>query len=174
MSLNTKIAEKKRSLLEKTKRAGKLFYYKVLRIQATPASIARGFAVGVFIGFLPLLPVQTICAVTLAFIVRGSKIAAALGTWVSNPINWVPLYLAFYHIGHALLPFDIPRLNLKEIEFLDLLHRGPRLLIAMMLGGFVIALPSSIITYFISKRFITLYQKKRAERKKKKKEAQNK
>ena len=52
---------------------------------------------------MPILPFQIALAVLLALIFRGSKIAAALGTWISNPLNWYFLYLYSYKIGAAIL-----------------------------------------------------------------------
>lgn len=140
------------------------WYLRLMRIQATPHNIAVGLAAGVFTGLLPVLPFQTVLAVSLAFILRGSKIAAALGTWVSNPLNWVPFYMLFYAIGKALVPFDVPPFNPRQLEMAEMLHVGWKFFMVMMIGGFVIALPSAIASYFFSKKAVQLYQQRRAAR----------
>lgn len=158
---------KKYSFWERLKRLTRLFYYRLIRIQATPEYIARGLAAGVFIGLLPLIPIQTICALLFAFLLRGSKIAAALGTWVSNPLNWLPLYMAFYYIGLEILPFEKTlglRYLLRYVELSELFTTAPKLLLIMFVGGLVIAIPSAFITYFIAVRLIRIYQQKRKER----------
>ncbi len=172
-----KLRAKSYTFYQKLKRFIMLIYYKVLRIQATPEAISRGLASGVFIGMLPLLPVQTPCAILLAYILKGSKIAAALGTWISNPLNWVPLYISFYFIGrkvyhfinsHILgnveLPFSVPSLDLDHINFMELLEEGPKMLFIMFVGALVLAIPSAIISYLVSVKVITLYQKNKKAR----------
>lgn len=146
------------------KRFSRYWYLRVLRIQASPHNIAIGLAAGVFIGLLPVLPFQTVLAVALAFVVRGSKIAAALGTWVSNPLNWVPCYLAFYHVGTLVLPFDVPPLDMSRVEMAQLFESGWRLFAVMMTGGLVIAIPSSLLSYFVAYRLISAYRRRKAAR----------
>ena len=159
-----------RHLLEPTqlrlflKRFSRYWYLRVLRIQASPHNIAIGLAAGVFIGLLPVLPFQTILAVALAFVVRGSKIAAALGTWVSNPLNWVPCYLAFYHVGTLVLPFDVPPLDMSRVEMAQLFESGWRLFAVMMTGGLIIAIPSALLSYVVAYRLISAYRRRKAAR----------
>ena len=146
------------------KRFSRYWYLRLLRIQATPHNIAMGLAAGVFIGLLPVLPFQTVLAVALAFVVRGSKIAAALGTWVSNPLNWVPCYIAFYKVGRLILPFEVPPLDLHRVEMAQLVESGWRLFAVMMTGGLAIALPSSVLAYFVAFRLIAAYRRRKAAR----------
>ena len=151
---------------EALKRFCRLMYLRLIRIQATPHTIAIGMAAGVFIGLLPVLPFQTVLALGLAFIVRGSKIAAALGTWVSNPLNWVPLYLLFYHIGKAILPFDVPPFNPSQLELEQMIEAGWKLVAAMMAGGLIIAIPSAIIAYIATYKGVALYRERKEARRK--------
>jgi len=137
---------------------------RLVRIQATPHNIALGLAVGVFAGLLPILPFQIIVAVTLAFIVRGSKIAAALGTWISNPLNWVPFYMMCYYIGKMIVPFEIPPFDPAHLEMTQMLDLGWKFFAVMMVGGLVMAVPGTIITYVVTYKGMTLYRKRKAER----------
>lgn len=150
--------------MQRLKRFVRFWYLRLVRIQATPHNIAIGLAAGVFIGLLPVLPFQTVLAIALAFALNGSKIAAALGTWVSNPLNWVPFYLLFYKIGKAVVPFDIPPFRPSELEMVEMLHVGWKFFAAMMVGGLVIAVPSSIVSYFAGKKLIEFYHDRRAAR----------
>lgn len=161
-------------LIARLKRFIRFWYLRLVRIQATPHNIAIGLAAGVFAGLLPILPFQTVVGVAFAFIVRGSKIAAALGTWVTNPANWVPFYLLCYKIGKAVVPFDVPPFRPSEIEMSQMLEVGWKFFAAMTAGGLIMAIPGSIVTYFISKKFIAAYQARRlARRLRKVAEAQN-
>ena len=140
------------------------WYLRLIRIQAGPHTIAIGLAAGVFIGLLPVLPFQTILAIALAFVVRGSKVAAALGTWVSNPLNWVPCYMLFYYVGRALVPFEVPPFNPSQLEMAQRLDVGWKLFAAMMVGGLVIATPSAFLSYFAARKFVETYRRKKRER----------
>ncbi len=168
MAENLKKNKKLYSFWEKLVRFVKFLYFKVIRIQATPEAIARGLAAGVFTGLLPLLPIQTICAILLAIAVRGSKIAAATGTWISNPLNWVPLYIAYFHIGKKLIGFEFGgryfKTHMHEMDFSQLIFSSPKLFLVLFVGAFVIAVPSTIVTYFVSVKILRNYQKKREER----------
>ncbi|MCL2162206.1 MAG: DUF2062 domain-containing protein [Betaproteobacteria bacterium] len=151
-------------MLEKLKRVIRYLTLRLMRINATPHYIALGLAVGVFAGLLPILPFQIVTAVGLAFVVRGSKIAAALGTWVSNPLNWVPLYMLSYYIGHAVLPFDIPPFTTFQLEMAEMVELGWMFFAVMMVGGLVVATPSAIVSYFVALKGIRAYQARRKAR----------
>lgn len=140
------------------------WYLRLVRIQATPHTIAIGLAAGVFVGLLPVLPFQTVIAVALAFVVRGSKIAAALGTWISNPLNWVPVYMMFYYVGRVVVPFDVPPFNPSQLEMEQMLEVGWKFFAVMMAGGVVVATPSAILSYVLAHKGITLYRERKAAR----------
>ena len=70
--------------------------------QLNRKAVARGLACGVFWALIPL-PVQTLGAVASAIKLRGNVPMAMLGTWVSNPLTWVPVFYAGYRVGLAVL-----------------------------------------------------------------------
>ncbi|CAK7011069.1 MAG: hypothetical protein DELT_02086 [Desulfovibrio sp.] len=146
---------------QKLKRFIRYWYLRLVRIQASPHNIAIGLAAGVFIGLLPVLPFQTVLAVALAFIVRGSKIAAALGTWISNPLNWIPLYMTCYYVGKAVVPFDVPPFNPSQIEMTQMIEMGWKFFAVMMIGGFVIATPIAVVSYFVAFKGVQTYRARR-------------
>lgn len=149
---------------EKLKRFIRYWYLRLVRIKATEHNIAMGLAAGVFVGLLPVLPFQTVIAVALAFVVRGSKIAAALGTWISNPLNWVPLYMLFYYVGHVIAPFDVPPFNPSQLEMTQMIEMGWTFFAVIMLGGLVIATPSAVVSYFIAFKIVRAYRVRRQAR----------
>lgn len=145
-------------------RAVRLGYLKMIREPLPPHNVAIGLAAGVFAGFLPIIPFQTIAALVFAWPLRGSKIAAALGTWVSNPLNWVPFYMMLYYVGKALAPFDVPPFNPSLLELEVMLHQGWQWFAVMCLGGVVLGVPASLISYVLCLRLVRLYRTRRAER----------
>lgn len=64
---------------------------------------ARGLAAGVFCGCFPFFGLQTLLGIALATALRGNHLFAAAGTWISNPLTYVPLYWFNDQIGTWLL-----------------------------------------------------------------------
>ena len=59
----------------------------------SPYFNAKGIAVGVFSGCFPFFGLQTLMGLFIARVIKGNLLLAALGTWVSNPFTYIPLYL---------------------------------------------------------------------------------
>lgn len=69
--------------------------------------VAAGAAIGVFFGlFVPLL--QVAAAAGVAVLLRANLPVAAAATLVSNPLTYVPIWVAAYRTGAAILgePLD--------------------------------------------------------------------
>lgn len=152
---------KRRELWGRILRYLRLQRLRLLRLDAPPEVIARGMAVGVFVGLIPLLPSQSLLAIGVAFLLRASKIAAVIGTLITNPLTWVFLYILFYHIGKAILPLEIPPLDINRLDFESLVNSGWRMAVAMLTGGVVLAVPSSILAYILTLRGVRFYRIKR-------------
>ncbi len=144
------------------KRSLRYNYLKIMRLKASTHAVALGLAVGVFVGFLPVIPFQTVIALTLAFLVRGSKIPAALGTWVSNPVNMIPFYAMLFYVGRFLLPgVETPELNFHHLELESMIHQGWGLVVVMFVGGLVLGIPAAFVTYVVTFRAVNSYRQKR-------------
>jgi len=75
----------------------------LLQQEGSPGQRSRGLAAGVFAGCFPFFGFQTLLGLALASLLRGNRILAAAGTWISNPFTYVPLYWFNYTIGKRLL-----------------------------------------------------------------------
>ena len=99
-------------------RSGKYFWKRMLRLRATPHAIALGVAAGVFAAFLPVLGLHILIAAALAWLLRGSMIAAALGTaMIGNPLTFPLIWGGTYALGRLLLhagPASATPLHLGE------------------------------------------------------------
>jgi uncharacterized protein (DUF2062 family) len=149
-------------------RFGRYAYLRVVRINAPAESVALGLALGVFSGALPLLSLQMVIAVTMALFLRANPIAAALGTWWSNPFNWAIIYPLFHMLGRFFVPGDAPHVSVPELiqlPLLDLLVRGWKWLLITSLGGVIAGLPMAVVVYFVSLRAVCLYRARRDRRK---------
>ena len=123
-------------------------------LNGEPRYVAMGMAVGIFVSATPTIPFQTLIAVTLAFILRGSKAAAAIGVWLSNPITFPVFYLASYKTGAFLFGIsDIPGIAGQTKS--DLLKLGFDITLAAITGGIVIGIFLAIGAYFIARKIVT-------------------
>jgi uncharacterized protein (DUF2062 family) len=68
-------------------------------------SIAGGAAIGMFVGFMPVLG-QMLIAAALAIFFRVNLPLATMTVWISNPLTIAPIYFFSYKLGAWVL--DIP------------------------------------------------------------------
>ena len=155
------------------------YYLRFIRLRGEPHELALGMAFGIFSGMMPILPFQTALAVALALFFKGSKIAAALGTWVSNPLNWYFLYYYSYKLGALIL--RIPEQNAIFSSVMTGIQSGEDAMVvvgkifgaggaviaAFLVGGLVMGTAASIPFYFIFFRIfrsIRLWREARRKR----------
>jgi uncharacterized protein (DUF2062 family) len=65
-------------------------------------NVTRAFALGLFIAYVPL-PIHFVLAAVLALLLRLNVPAAVAGTFLTNPLTVLPLYLSAYWVGTQLL-----------------------------------------------------------------------
>jgi hypothetical protein len=79
------------------------FWRRVWRLADSPHTVAIGFAAGSFASFSPYLGGHFIIAFIAAYVVRGSLIAAAVGTAVGNPLTFPLIWFATFNVGNWIL-----------------------------------------------------------------------
>ena len=120
--------------------------------EGSPYFNAKGIAVGVFSGCFPFFGFQTVLGVFLAQLFKGNIVLAALGTWISNPFTYIPLYIFNFKLGSFLLNqpvnIDFDYQLIKE----DFWQAGwfvtSRLLLGSTLVGSFFGLIFGLITYY--------------------------
>ena len=136
------------------------FVERVKKLEGDPHYIAMGMAIGVFVGITPTMPFHTVIAVALAFILRGSKAAAAIGVWFCNPFTAPFFYLGSYKVGMFIFgnsaPFDI-----KYESILELIKLGMDVTMAMIAGGIILGILPGIVAYFITHKIIATIRSRR-------------
>ena len=131
-------------------------------LNGDPHYVALGMAIGVFISVTPTIPFHTVIALALAFILRGSKAAAAIGVWFSNPITIPLFYKGSYDLGISILGNSAP-FSTEYESILELLKLGADVTIAMITGGVILGILPAIAAYFITRRiFIKLRLRKKS------------
>jgi len=125
--------------------------------EGSPYQRALGFSVGIFSGCFPFFGFQTLIGVFLARIFKGNTILAAVGTWISNPFTYVPLYYFNYRVGSFLLNRDTILVDFSHITTNELWSQGwylsSRLLVGSTFVGLITAIVGGISLYFSLKKF---------------------
>lgn len=126
------------------------FKWRLLRIKEHPQRLARGLAVGVFAGCLPLMGLQFAISIFLAFIFRGNKFSALAGTFISNPFTYVPLFLFNFQVGKFLIGLftDNRQLDFQWNSVDDWRSEGSEIAATLLFGSVVVGLFSAIIAYY--------------------------
>ena len=146
------------------KKKWRKFYLKIVREKASPEYIARGWSIGMFFGCLIPIGGQLVCSIPAAFLLKGSKIGAVLGTFITNQVTVFFIYPVQCYAGAKLLGLDLSYGDIKEklkdivdasdfSEFVDAAKSlAGDLTIAFFVGGAIMALVLTPITYIAVKR----------------------
>ena len=158
--------------------AGKIthLFQRLKELQGSPRSLARGTAVGVFIGFAPVMPFKAMLILLLTVLTRASTVAGLLAcTIICNPLTYLPLYYLAWWLGDLLLPgraswavlrasFDAMRAAPPGQALWVAVDMGVDTAAVLLTGGLVLALPLALASYPAACRFFLLIERKRRER----------
>ena len=89
----------KRSPLNKVFRFFRLLYLKLFRIDDSPQKIALGFGLGVFLGVMPGM--GPIAALAIAILIKVNRVAALLGSILTNTWLSIPVFFMAVKTGSA-------------------------------------------------------------------------
>jgi uncharacterized protein (DUF2062 family) len=155
------------------KRFARYCYLKFIRLKGDPRSLARGSAIGAFLAVTPIMPVRTIVIIASTAFLRVNMLAALIiATVISNPLTYIPLYYCAMVTGNAITPYTLnwDRVNsvldiiISSKEFTTSIQAvgslGLEAFIVLMLGGIVLAIPVSLVTYSLSLRFFISREQK--------------
>ena len=146
----------------------KLLYNKMVGEEAPSSYIARGWAIGMFWGCTAPFGVQLMLSIPCAFVLKGSKIGATIGTFITNHFSIFIIYPLQTYGGAKLmgLPLsydDIKSAMMDVIEkqnYETLFSLGMDIAIAFFVGGIIMALVFTPITYFGVKYLVDKYRAK--------------
>ena len=121
----------------------------------SPLFNAKGLAIGVFSGCFPFFGFQTLIGVFFAKLAKGNIFLAAIGTWISNPFTYIPLYYFNYKVGSIFFNTFSNEIIQKSLVIDDLWKQGRIFSLKLLLGsscvGLLLALISGSIAFFIYK-----------------------
>jgi uncharacterized protein len=177
-------ADKKRNSLSSGKdekgispaRTVRYQWLRLLRLRGDSFNLARGVAIGVFIGLTPTIPFHTVLIIFFCAVGRGNLVAGIIVSFlVSNPFT-IPLqYYVSWKVGTILTGSS---LSWEHVNYLMSLARDKsifeavkliyinsfRSMVSVLLGGIVFALPFAIISYFSAMYLYGRRQKRRMNR----------
>lgn len=141
-------------------------------------SVSLGLAIGAVTGLIPG-PVQILMAILISIPVRANVLAAAAGTFVTNPLTFIPLYMLAFSMGTLVTGESMRHLVPPDLAFTwsapwqvvpAMFHwfvsLGPTLLVGLGMLAVVLAL----VAYFgsrvvwhlvVAKAWQTRHQRKR-------------
>ncbi len=161
------------------KKKWRKFYFKIVREKASPEYVARGWSIGMFFGCLIPIGGQLVCSIPAAFLLKGSKIGAVLGTFITNQITVFFIYPVQCYAGAKLIGLDLSygdiKLKLKDIvdassfsEFVSATKSlAGDLTLAFFVGGAIMAVVLTPITYVVVKKMVVGYRLQLEKRRRK-------
>ena len=144
-------------------------YDKIVKERKSAEFIARGWALGVFVGSVIPFGIQIYIALPLSFLLKGSKIGALTGTLISNPLTIFFLYPAQCWMGSRLLGKDISwdaisealRGVLEHQDWSSLSQLSGHLVTSFFAGGLLLAAVSTPLAYFFVLHLVRNYRRVR-------------
>lgn len=144
---------------------------RLLHTHDTPRRTAAAFALGVFVGFSPLLGLHTVLGLGLAFALGLNRIAVLGGVYVNLPWFLAPYYTVATLAGAAVLDRPLPNGLLRQVATL-LEHWPPGelerlvtlvrpLLWPFVVGSTLLAGLAAVVSYYVALGFV-LARRRRA------------
>ena len=160
----------------KIRRLVRYYYDKAVREKGTPEYIARGWGIGMFVGFAVPFGLQLMISIPLSFLLKGSKLGAVVGTFSTNHFTIFIIYPFQCWLGSWVIcqPLTLTEIHeqLDELflnqNYETLFSLGRTLLASFFVGGLVLAFISTPICYYGVKYLVIRYRRAKEMRKKKK------
>ena len=135
--------------METIRRVCKYFYYRFIRLQASPENLAWGIALGLFVGATPTFGIQMVVVLVVAAIFRVSKLCALLGVQITNAFTAPFFYAATYYLGAAILDRPFKKEHLEDFSLSSLWELGPDVFLSLWVGGLLVGAILAFIGYFV-------------------------
>jgi uncharacterized protein (DUF2062 family) len=122
-----------------------------------------GMAIGASISVTPVLG-HTPVAVAIAALTGQSKLAAALGVWVNNPLTMPFLFGASYVVGALVLGYPVRPPGGFLYATTHVASLTSALYFPLLVGSLILALPLGAAAYWLTYQAIVAYRLKKRER----------
>ena len=118
--------------------------------EGSPHFNAKGIAVGVFSGCFPFFGFQTLLGLFLARLINGNLVLAAIGTWISNPFTYLPLYIFNFKVGSLFFKSNSENIEFNELIGENIWNQGWFFTSRILLGSFLVGMCLGLILGFIT------------------------
>lgn len=149
-------------------RAAQYYGYRITRIPGSSHAIAAGLATGVAVSFTPLFGLHLLLSFAIAWVIRGSLLASAIGTLIGNPWTFPLILVLTYQTGLRLLGWQETASIAEVLRNFSLFDEpfstiGP-VLLPLVVGAVPYIVLSWILVYFPTRRIIRARKRKIEER----------
>ena len=162
-----------RRLYDKLARLARLLYYKVVRQAGTPEQIALGMSVGVMAGMVvpPCFQVFVVLGISLLF--TFNRAAGLLGTMVTNPLTYVPVYAFEVALGKWITGVDLGGWQMPStfeavwqlvVDLFTNWDRVGHVVIAFLVGATISGIVLTIPAYYVTRWAVVAFRQQRALR----------
>ena len=129
----------------------------VLQLTDNPKSIAKGFALGSFIGMMPIPGLQMIVSLSIASVLKINRKAACIAVFNTNVLTGAFVFAFNYWLGKKLLGINSDFLLPENIDLnfiKSIFHAGTDVYMSLIAGGVITGIPAALIAYFIVKKYL--------------------
>jgi uncharacterized protein len=120
-------------------------------IRDDPKVVAKGFALGSFIGMLPIPGFQLMVSLGIATLFKVNKRAACIAVFNTNLATGAFVFSFNYWLGKKLLGVD-PSFTIGDkidFQFVSIIIKaGSDVFLSLLVGGFLTGLATAAIVYF--------------------------
>lgn len=131
-------------------------------------NLSFSLAMGMLVGFSPLLGAHILIGVILIYWLRLNKVAVLAGVLLTNPWTIAPIYTFSTWIGGLFTGQKVMRIlvNIKwrDVKVSELQSTFQEIFWSFFIGSWVVAVVMAVLTYFLMKNLLEK-KKLRAERK---------
>lgn len=138
-------------------------FVRFVRLRGLPEEIAKGVALGIFVGMTPTFGFQMAIALFFAYLLKENRLAAILGVWITNPVTAPVIYSIEYEMGRILL--SMPRASLPaEFTWGAYADLGWDIMYPLWVGGTLAGVILGALSYFVTLRMVPIVKTWRIQR----------
>jgi len=137
----------------------------IIHPENSPKATALSIATGIFIGIFIPMGLQLATTLLISPIKKINPVLTSLATLISNPFTVLPIYwlgiiTGEYVSGHS-FPWHAYESFMNNPGFQSFLAIGAEGLRLLMLGLLIMALPATVIAYFVALRLAVILRKRK-------------
>lgn len=132
---------------------------KLLSIADSPDRIAKGFALGSFIGMMPISGLQMLVSLSIATILKINRKAACIAVFNTNVFTGAFVFAFNYWLGSIMLGrgLSLSEANAGNFSLSEKIASGSTdVILSLILGGLFTGIISAALSYFAIHKILTI------------------